>query len=79
MLLPPEVFTTDIHHQRIVGSRTVKVAYATCCSGGEIESCEASRETPFSLPQAVTVRKSRILGRCAVEPSDHPAPACKCN
>lgn len=78
VLLPWERIATQVHHLRPASGGS-EVEHVLCCTGGGIAGCEVPG-TPALVPgQSIVVQRSRVLGRCSVEPSASPPRRCNCS
>ena len=74
--LPPELIEQRVYPHTIQGNKAV---YVTCCTGGGTGSCKLQSPPPSDLGNAILIRRSRLLGRCTVEPLGREVAPCKCS
>lgn len=74
-LLPPEQIYASSNFQEPMLSGSVKVHYGLPCSGGEVDFCEMQGRSDITQQQLILVKRSRVFGRCLIEPvQEQPAP-----
>lgn len=78
LLLPAERIDTQVYFlQRVEGGR-VELSYELCCSGGGMDTCVLSNDAGLKPGQAVTLHRTRLLGRCRAQAREGPPAPCRC-
>ncbi len=84
LLLPAERIDTQVYFlQRIEGGQ-VELSFERCCSGGGMDACVLTGNTDdagdmgLQPGQAVTLHRTRLLGRCRAQASEEPPALCRC-
>lgn len=79
LLLPAERIETQVHHlQRLEGGE-LELSYVLCCTGGGVDACVVQDGAGLQPGQAVSLSKTRLLGRCRARPGDGPSLPCRCS
>ncbi|MDL5032582.1 hypothetical protein QRD43_11775 [Pelomonas sp. APW6] len=78
LLLPAERIDTQVYFLQRLESGRVELTYELCCSGGGMDACVLPEDTGLKPGQAVTLHRTRLLGRCRAHAREEPPAPCRC-
>ena len=76
ILLPPKKIEDRFRPSYTVQGETVH--YHTCCTGGGTDSCTPASSPSTLVGPAVLIKRSRVFGRCTLEPLWRQPTPCQC-